>query len=422
MPTPPINDEDLRAAARAYAEYGNNKTFAANALGLPRNTFCNRLKRSAERGLLGPAETLPGYVIKSIAKKEGDTWIKQTKENGDVFVVPDGHATRGVSALVDADGRVVQQWIKTGADRDSREAMELAIHEAFDRHVGYASLPPAPEYTNSALLTVYPIVDLHLGLYAWGRETGADYDTEIAARLLRDTVKNLVARSAPSQIGIVLDMGDYYHADDSRNQTKRSGNPLDVDTRYARVLQIGVELTVECIELALQKHDHVIYRKLPGNHDDETSLMLAIALAAWFRNEPRVTVDTDPGRFFKHTHGKVMIAATHGDMLRMGDMAGFMAANWPQDWGNTEFRYAYTGHVHHDRVKSGGGVRAESFNTLAAKDAWHAASGYVSSRSAVSITMHRDMGEIDRLTVNLPRVTASKKNADNDNSPVRSAA
>ena len=38
------------------------------------------------------------------------------------------------------------------------------------------------------------------------------------------------------------------------------------------------------------------------------SLLLAIALASHFRNNPRVTVDTDPSRFFMHQHGRVMIA------------------------------------------------------------------------------------------------------------------
>lgn len=412
---------NLQLAVAAYQQHGT-KQAAADSLGWTRSKMRRHLHRAAERGLLGPAETLPGYRIDSLTTTPAGTYVKQRKEHGDKWQVPEGHAVRGVSALVDAEGRIIQQWQKTAKEAESREAIELAIHEAFDRHAGYSVLPPAPDHTYADLLTVYPIVDLHLGLYSWGRETGADYDTEIAAGLLRQSVANLVSRSAASQVAIILDMGDYYHADDSRNQTKRSGNPLDVDTRYARVLQIGVELTVECIELALQKHEHVIYRKLPGNHDDESSLMLAIALAAWFRNEPRVTVDTDPGRFFMHTHGKVMIAATHGDMLRMGDMAGFMAANWPKAWGDTEFRYAYTGHVHHDRVKSGGGVRAESFNTLAAKDAWHAASGYVSQRSAVSITMHRDMGEIDRLTVNLPSAGLTVPVAANDNEPQRRVA
>lgn len=414
-----LTQDEIERRAAAYREHGSYKK-AADALGMGKETLRESLVKGAERGLLGTDPVLPGYAIKSIASKTADgAWVKQTKAAGEKYETPAGHAVNGESALVDADGRVIQRWIKTAREQEARDALELAIHEAFDRHAGYAELPPAPVFTDASLLTIYPIVDLHLGLYAWGRETGSDYDLKIAAALLRNTVSNLVARSASSHTAIVLDMGDYFHADDSRNQTKRSGNPLDVDTRYARVLQVGVELAVHCIELALQKHEHVIYRKLPGNHDDETSLMLAIALAAWFRNNPRVTVDTDPSRFFMHQHGKVMIAATHGDMLKMGDMAGFMAANWAKVWGATEFRYAYTGHVHHDRVKSGGGVRSESFNTLAAKDAWHAASGYVSARSAVSITMHKEMGEIDRLTVNLPQ---HQPVAANDNVPMRRAA
>jgi hypothetical protein len=413
VPTPRLSNELAKEAADAFIALGS-KTQAAELLRLPVNTYKSRLKVAAERGMLGTKPVLPGFRISQVTSTPNGDFIQQKPEHGGQFVVPDGQKIKGVSALVDADGNEVIKWIKTTADSQSRDAMELAIHEAFDRHAGYSELPPAPVFTDASLLTIYPIVDLHLGLFSWGKETGTDYDLKIASALLRNTIANLVARSAASHTAIVLDMGDYFHADDSRNQTKRSGNPLDVDTRYARVLQVGVELAVHCIELALQKHEHVIYRKLPGNHDDETSLMLAIALAAWFRNNPRVTVDTNPGRFFMHCFGKVMIAATHGDMLRMGDMAGFMAANWAKEWGATEFRYAYTGHVHHDRVKSGGGVRAESFNTLAAKDAWHAASGYVSARSAVSITMHKEMGEIDRLTVNLPHGAPV---AANDNVP-----
>jgi hypothetical protein len=192
-----------------------------------------------------------------------------------------------------------------------------------------------------------------------------------------------------------------------------------VDTRYARVLRIGYELVVDAIELALQKHERVIYRKLPGNHDDETSLMLAISIAAHFRNEPRVEVDTDPSRFFVHRFGKVLIGATHGDMLKMADFGGFMATNWAKDWGATEFRYGFTGHIHHDRARVANGVKVESFNTLAAKDAWHAGMGFTSPRTAVAITLHRDHGETDRLTVSLPML--ARPAAANDNEQRRAA-
>lgn len=417
MPTRPISDEDIEAAIAAVRQHGGQHAAAA-ALGWHRSRVQRCIRRGAERGMLGPEQTKPGYVLKSIASKAADgSWIKQVREHGEEYAVPEGHSVKGESALVDAEGRVIQKWVKTREDGGASN-MLAALESAIASYNGCAILPPAPEYTSAETLTVYPIVDLHLGLYAWAAETGASFDLDIASDLLRGSVKNLVARSANSETAIVLDLGDYFHTDSSRNQTERSKNVLDVDTRYARVLQVGYELVVECIELALQKHQFVIYRKLPGNHDEESSKLLAVAIAAHFRNESRVTVDTNPSRFFMHRFCKVMVTATHGDMLKMGDMAGFAATNWPREWGDTEFRYGYTGHVHHDRAKVHNGLRAESFNTLTAKDAWHAGMGFSSPRTAVSITLHREFGEIDRLTVSLPMLAPL---AANDNEPMRRA-
>lgn len=400
MASAPLADDLAQEAADAFRVYGE-KTAAAKALGLPRNTFCSRLAVAAERGLLGFSPVMPGFAVKTVASRVGDAWVKQAKEHGAAFELPAGHVVKGVSALVDADNRVMQQWVKTR--QDDAPILTDAIKAAFESYAPAALFQP-PEYTNEDLLTVYPIADLHLGMFSWAKETGADYDLKIAADLLHGSMNNLVSRSANAKRAIVLDLGDYFHADNSRNQTARSGNPLDVDTRYAKVVQLGFELAIQCIELALQKHDFVEYRKLPGNHDDETSLMLAVALAAHFRNNDRVDIQTTPSRFFMHRHGVCLIAATHGDMLKMGDLAGFTAANWPEAWGKTKFRYGYTGHIHNEKslaVNTLRGMRAESFNTLAAKDAWHAGEGYQSPRNMVSITLHKDRGEVDRFTVSV---------------------
>jgi hypothetical protein len=417
MTTPPLSDDILQEAVLIRAAAGSDRE-AAEALGIARSSLQNRLKRAAERGLMGVAPVLPGFRISQISNTPNGDFIQQKPERGEAWTLPEGHSIKGVSALVDADGRTVQSWVKTAADSVKANNLRDAILAVFADHSA-AVLPDPPAFTDADTMTVYPIVDLHLGLYAWARETGADYDVDISAGLLRAAVSNLVSRSAASETAIVLDLGDYFHADDSRNQTKRSGNPLDVDTRYARVLQVGYELVVETIELALQKHAKVIYRKLPGNHDDETSLMLAISIAAHFRNEPRVSVDTDPSRFFIHRFGKVMIGATHGDQLKKDDMAGFMSTNYPEEWGQTRFRHGFTGHIHHDTAKVRNGVKVESFNTLAAKDAWHAGMGFSSPRTAVSITMHRDYGEIDRFTVSLPML---QRAAANDNELLKAAA
>ncbi len=400
MGTPALSDELAQQAADTFRIYGE-KAAAADFLGIKRNTFCSRLNIAARRGMLGPAPTLPGFSIKQISSNIDGQWVKQTHEPGDVFELPAGHVVKGVSALLDSEHRVVQQWVKTRQE-DSLQ-FEQAIRDAFDAYEGHAVLPPAPVATNADLLTIYPIADLHLGLFSWARETGTDYDLKIASELLRSSMADLVARSANSEQAVVLDLGDYFHSDNSRNQTAKSGNPLDIDSRYAKVIQVGVELAIHCIDMALQKHQHVAYRKLPGNHDDETSLMLSIALAAWFRGNERVSIDTDPSRFFMRQHGSCMIAATHGDMLKMGNMAGFMAARWPKEWGATEHRHAYTGHIHNEKVRTDAGVRIESFNTLAAKDAWHSQMGYTAPRNMVAITMHKTLGEISRLTVSVPR-------------------
>ena len=398
MPNPGFSEDLLIEAVAALQRYGSKRE-AAKAINVEESSFYRRISAAARLGLCGPAQAKPGFVIRSISSKEGDAWVKQVPEPGAPFEVPDGHIVKGESALVDADGRLIQKWVKTR--QDNSPVLSDAIKAALE---GYAPAPliPPPDFTNDDLLTVYPIADLHLGMFSWAKETGADYDLKIAADLLRASMDSLVARSANSRSAVVLDLGDYFHSDNSRNQTSRSGNPLDVDSRYAKVIQLGFELVIQCIELALQKHDFVEYRKTPGNHDEETSLMLAVAVAAHFRANDRVTVDTSPSRFYMRQHGACMITATHGDMLKMGDMAGFVAANWPEAWGKTRFRYGYTGHVHNEKslaVNTLRGLRAESFNTLAAKDAWHAGEGYQSPRNMVSITLHKDRGEVDRFTV-----------------------
>lgn len=406
MAPPRVPDGILRETVAIYTANGENQMAAAAAIGITRSALQNRLMRAAERGFMGTRAVLPGFGIKQTSEQLGPDgelqrqWVKQVRDSGEPFAVPDGHVVKGVSALTDAGGNVIQQWVKTRVD-DSAVALN-AIKEVFD---GYTAPIILPEPTDNKpdILTVYPIADLHLGMYAWAQEAGADYDLDTAAELLQSSMCDLVMRSAPSETAIVLDLGDYFHADNSQNRTARSGNALDVDTRYAKVVRVGVELVVHCIELALQKHRRVIYRKLPGNHDDETSLMLAVALSAWFRNHDRVTIDTNPSRFFMYRHGQCLIAATHGDMLKMADMGGYMAAQWPKDWGETVYRYAYTGHVHSERVRSAPGVRLESFNTIAAKDAWNAGMGFTSPRNMVAITLDKVRGETGRLTVAVPR-------------------
>jgi hypothetical protein len=167
-------------------------------------------------------------------------------------------------------------------------------------------------------------------------------------------------------------------------------------------LDVGLWLAVACIERLLEKHDRVILNWLRGNHDSEKAMTVPLALKMGFRAEPRAELDFIPGKFFVHRHGRVMLFATHGDALRPNEAALFAATQYPKIWGETTKRYAKFGHVHHKATGgTAGSMVWESFETLAAKDAWHAGEGYQADRSMTAITYHNVTGEWSRNRVSV---------------------
>lgn len=171
-------------------------------------------------------------------------------------------------------------------------------------------------------------------------------------------------------------------------------------------------LVVRTIDANLRRHGHVTVRILPGNHDEHAAVAVAYFLLAWYRNEPRVTVDVDPSMFWWFRFGNVMLGATHGHTVKLKDMASIMAHRRAEDWGATRFRYVHGFHIHHSSkiASEGNGVIAESHQTPTPQDAWHFASGFLSGRSLQSMTYHHQFGEVSRVRV-------AMMDAANDNVP-----
>ena len=416
MPTPSLADDILVEAALAYRAHGDNKTHAAASLGLPRNTLANRLERAAERGLLGPQETLPGYNIKSVASKASDgSWIKQTKAPGEVWSVPDGHSVKGVSALVDAEGRVIQQWQKTGKDGDSGAALTAAIKEEFGQYKGYAKLVPPPSETYADLCTYYPIVDPHIGALSYGRETGESNDLKLGTARVGGTLQRLVGLSPASETAVIINTGDFYHSDDQSNATPASGHQLDVDGRDQKVKWVGVNMLRTTIDLALQKHKRVIVKNLKGNHDPESAKWLNISLGLFYWNEPRVEIDPEDANndHFFHLFGVNYTGATHGHTMKPDRMYIMMAEDNPDYWNASLYRWCIFGHIHHETKKQVGSLICESFSQPVPRDSFAHSHGYRSGSAMQSITLHSQDGEQGRVIQKFPPVRPIR--AANDN-------
>jgi hypothetical protein len=325
------------------------------------------------------------------------------REAPPVDAIPDGHTIKGVSTYVDASGQVKGQWVKTRLVGESIEdqiaRMTAKLPEIVPTRAGSIPLPALER--DPDLLAVYPLGDPHVGMLAWGRESGANFDLEIAERLLVGAVRDLVLRGPRASGALIVNLGDFFHFDNEHQRTTHGDHSLDVDGRTARVLEIGLRIFVAMIDAALEHHDLVAVDCVAGNHDRYTAIMLALALRQYYRSEPRVDVPIDPASRHYWIHGRVLIGTTHGDRGRVEDLGAIMAAERPAEWGHAKHRHWLCGHVHHSQVKELRGVTIETFRTLAARDSWHAAQGYTAQRDLKRIVYHRSYGEIERATAGI---------------------
>lgn len=311
-------------------------------------------------------------------------------------VVPEPFIVRGISTYYNKEGKASGQWVKTRVDDNKLEEIlkEFVLTLAEDIK-GLAPITEPPKFSFRDILTVIPMGDPHFGLYAWHQDAGDDFDLEIAEKLTCGAIDRLIASSPNSETALLLNLGDMFHADNQKNVTN-SGHQLDVDGRWAKVQQVGLKATIYCLQRLLEKHEKVIFRINKGNHDGHSSYALALMISCYFHNEPRIHVDLSPSVCWYYQFGKVLIGSTHGDTVKGKDMLSIMAADKPEEWGKSKYRYWYVGHVHHKDVKEYHGGIVEYFRTMAARDAWHQGQGYRAGRDMCAIILHKDFGEIER--------------------------
>jgi len=361
----------------ALEKYGSNQK-AADGLGIARRNLQKCLQR-----------------LRTRAAKYGSS-----PEHDMTHPVPPGYVVKGVSTYYDQEGKVRGQWVKSREEKSNAEEIKEAFLEAMRDEI--PRIPPSatPERTQDEFLNVYVYGDPHIGMRAWSEETGQDHDLALSEQLFTNCHDDLVHRAPAASTCILLNLGDYFHADDGNNVTARSGHHLDVDGRYAKVRKVGFRILRSMIQMCLRKHQEVIVWNLIGNHDDHSAIDLSLWLQVAYEQEPRVHIETSASKFYYRQFGKVMLAATHGDTVKMDQMAAVMACDQAVMWGQCTHRYAHLGHVHHKSLKDLPGVAVETHRILQPNDLWAHNAGYRSQRDAQAITYHRNHGEYGRTVVN----------------------
>lgn len=316
-----------------------------------------------------------------------------------VHSVPDPYVVKGVSTYYDKDGKPAGQWVKTRLDADrQREAMEAAAA------VMAQEVPPmkpraAPADTFADLANLYTFSDAHVGALAWAKETGADWDLKIGERTLTMAMGALIAQAPAAQTAIVANLGDFLHFDSLESVTPTNRNQLDADGRFSKVVAVAIRVLRAIISMALSKHERVVVLMAEGNHDLASAVWLRHMFSALYEQEPRVTVVRAEQPYYVVMHGRTMLGFHHGHLTKPASIAGVMAAKFPREWGDSDYRYVHMGHLHHINEKENNGVTVVQHATISAPDAYSTRRGWVASRQITSITYHKRFGQVARNTV-----------------------
>ncbi len=316
--------------------------------------------------------------------------------------VPKGFSVKGVSTYYNDEGQPVGQWVKSQADTQAlfEQALEDFKQGLVEDVQGKAKPVDKPtDNKDKNLAACYLIGDHHLGMRAWNKETGQDdYDIDISCKLLFNAVDTLTHASKHAHTGILVNLGDFFHANNIKNETG-SGTPLDVDGRAGMVIEAAGRLYKRLITRMLESHKEVWIINVRGNHDPDAALWLNAMIKMYYENEPRVKVFDNYNKFINFTWGDNLVVMHHGDKINVQRIYETITRVLAKEWGESKHRFAWTGHIHHKQAHEIGGLHHESWNVLPPPDAWHAASGYGSSRSMTAVLLHKTFGEHSRFKV-----------------------
>lgn len=313
--------------------------------------------------------------------------------------VPEPFIVRGVSTYYDKDGKPRGQWVKSRIDDEAKKAAIEASLAALIEDT--PRLPPlaGPAQSIASLCNVYTLTDCHVGMRAWDKEAGADWDLQIAEKTLVGAFGHMVATSPAAETGVVAQLGDWLHYDSLTPLTPTSGHVLDADSRYSKVVQASVRILRTVIDMALVRHRRVVVLMAEGNHDPAGAVWLRHMFKLLYEREPRISVIDSELPYYVHRHGKTLLAWHHGHLKKPDQLPLLFAAQFPREWGETTRRYAHTGHLHHVSEKEHSGMTVIQHPTIAARDAYAARGGWIADRQVTSITYHAEFGQVGRATV-----------------------
>lgn len=254
---------------------------------------------------------------------------------------------------------------------------------------------------------VLVVADVHLAKLAWTPSTGeADYDLDIATRILGDTSQELVASGdtlfRPARRTVAF-CGDLFHFDTPRGTTSSGNTYLDRDSRIQKMLDTGTDALLDIVAHSAEtcQTDVVL---VAGNHDEALSWAFHKMLCLQFAKDERVTIAKSYTSRTYANHGGTLLGFAHGDKAKKR-LPQLMALERPALWAQCPYREFHTGHFHSQAaewqrpIETIDSVLVRQAPALCPADEWHSSHGFVGSRRAMETFFYSHRGGLDGMLV-----------------------
>lgn len=402
MPNPGCPPWELLAALDAY-EAHETKLAAAKSLGIPVQTFDNRLARAQEAG----RHTLEAAVAGAADSVEDLThWWKIVKDD---------------------QGNGYSLFFKnpaTGAEANLSDMVRRAITDALAD--GQPQYEPRDDVGGEHLLVV-DLADLHFLKLCVAEETGYTYNRDVArTRVMEGTKALLRAASAFGIARILFVLGnDALHVDNAR-KTTTSGTPQDTDGSIFQGFRDAFSCLKDAIEECAKVADVDLVHCM-SNHDWITGWALSQALGGYFEGHPNVNATpyalSEMHRKY-YRFGTNLIGLTHGDGAKEEKLYALTVKEARQHVAECMHIYWLVHHVHHkDRKRrgvdvfqtekdhigmtvlssgapspEGAEIVVESVRSPSPPDGWHDRQGFINRQAVECFLYHATDGQKARFT------------------------
>ncbi len=344
------------------------------------------------------------YIHRLLKRLEEKAASKGVAPHRDInHQTAEGFDIKRISTAFKEDNTIALQWIiQEPEKRDLRQKIDAMVDGLRDDLIGFKKPVEPPQIVDTDYCAQYLVGDHHFGMLADSdtKLDDADWDVKIATKVLVDAVDRLSSRVGNAHTGVLVNVGDLFHANSGDNKTT-AGTPVDVDTRIGKTFKLAGRLFQTIIDKMLEVHQEVVVINVRGNHDSDMACHLSSCLELLYDREPRVNVLKNYSKFLHWEWENNLFVYHHGDRVKHEQILQAVVTNLDEEWSRCKHRYCHMGHIHHQMTKEVGTMIFEHFASLTATDQWHSDSGYGANRSMTAIVYHKKNGEDSRVKITI---------------------